>query len=56
MDGRAGPSERCVLDLPIQNVLLSTYFVLRCGLDLETEKTRSLVPMEPRTPNGDNSW
>lgn len=43
-NGRAGPSERCVLDLPVQNVLLSTYFVLSCGLNLETEKTRSLSP------------
>lgn len=36
-----------MLDLPIQNVLLSTYFVLSCGLDLETEKTRSLSPWSP---------
>lgn len=46
-NGIAGPGERCVLDLSVQNVLSSTYFMLNYGLDLETEKTRSLSPWSP---------
>lgn len=46
MNGIAGLSERCVLDLSVQNVLLSTYLVLNYGLDLETGK-RFLSPWSP---------
>lgn len=52
-NGIAGPGERCVLDLSVQNVLSSTYELWTGPRDRENKIS---VPMEPRTPNGDNSW